>query len=61
MFRIQSDDSIICGLYLITCIENMIAGKMLLDYTNFFSWKTKHDKIVYKYFKDKYGQVLTLD
>ena len=30
----------------------MLAGKTLLDYTNFFS---SNDKVTYKYFKDKYG------
>ena len=34
----------------------MIVGKTLLDYTNLFSLNDyqKNDKIVYKYFKDKY-------
>ena len=56
--RIQSDDSIMCGFYCITVIEYMIAGKNLLDYTNLFSPNDyqKNDKIIYKYFKDKYGE-----
>ena len=34
----------------------MLAGKNLLDYTNLFSPNVykKNDKIIYKYFKDKY-------
>ena len=34
----------------------MLSGKTLLDYTNFFSPNDyqKNDKIIYKYFKDKY-------
>ena len=58
MFRIQSDDSIMRGKNCITFIESMIAGKTFLDYTNLFSPKDyqKNDKIIQKYFKDKYGK-----
>ena len=34
MFRIQNNDSIMCGFYCIAFIEYMLAGKTLLDYTN---------------------------
>ena len=36
----------------------MLAGKTSLDYTNFFSSNDykKNDKIIYKYFTDKYGR-----
>ena len=46
-----------CGFYCIAFIEKL-AGKTLLDYTNFFSPNDykKNDKIIYKYFKDKYGR-----
>ena len=45
-----------CGFYCIAFIEYMLAGKTLLDYTNLFSPKDykKNDKIIDKYFKDKY-------
>ena len=46
IFRIQSDDYIICGFYCIAFIEYMITGKGLLDYQ-------KKNKIIYKYLKDK--------
>ena len=36
-FRIQDNESIMRGLYCITFIEYMLAGKTLLDYTNLFS------------------------
>ena len=38
----------------------MIAGKTLLDYTNFFSPNDfkKNDMIIHKYFKDKRGKPL---
>ena len=53
------DISIICGFYCIDFIEYMLAGKTLLDYTNLFSPNAykKNDKIIYKYFKDKYGRI----
>ena len=46
-----------CGLYCISFKEHMLAGKTLLEYTNLFSPKDykKNYKIIYKYFKDKYG------
>ena len=36
----------------------MLVGKTSLDYTNLFSPKDykKKDKIIYKYFKDRYGK-----
>ena len=54
--RIQDDDSIMCGFYCIAFIEYMLAGKTLLDYTNSISPNDyeKNDKIMHKYFKDKY-------
>ena len=47
-----------CGFYCTAFIEYMTAGKTLLDYTNLFSPNdTKNnDKIIYKYFKKKYGK-----
>ena len=55
IFRIQDNESIMCGFYCIAFIEYMIAGKTLLDYTNLFSPNDykKNDKIIYKYFKDE--------
>ena len=44
-----------CGFYCITFIEYILAGKTLLEYTNLFSPNDyKNNKIIYKYFKDKY-------
>ena len=58
IFRIQDNESIMCGFYYIVFIEYMLAGKTLLGYTNFFSPNDykRNDKIIYKYFKDKYGR-----
>ena len=49
-----------CGFYCIAFIEYMLAGKTLLDYTNLFSPNDykKNDKIIHKYFKEKYGRRL---
>ena len=56
IFRIQDDDSIMCGCYCIAFIEYMLAGKTLLDYINSISPNDyeKNDNIMHKYFKDKY-------
>ena len=35
IFRIQDNESIMCGFYCIAFIEYMVAGKSLLDYTNY--------------------------
>ena len=43
-----------CGVSCIAFIEYMLAIKTLLGYTNLFSPNDRKDKIVYKYFKDKY-------
>ena len=36
-YRIQDNESNMCGFYCIDFIEYMLAGKTLLDYTNLFS------------------------
>ena len=57
-FIIKNNESIMCGFYCISFIEYMLSGEILLDYTNLFSPNDykKNDKIIYKYFKDKYGR-----
>ena len=56
IFRLQDNDSIVCGFYCIAFIEYMLPGKTLLGYTNLFSPNNykKNDKKIYKYFKNKY-------
>ena len=53
--KIQSDDSIF-GFFCIVFIEYMVEGKNMLHYISSFSPNdlTKNDKIIHKYFKDKY-------
>ena len=55
IFRIQDNESIMCGFYCTALIEYMLAGKTLLDYTNLLSPNDykKNDKIIYNYFKNK--------
>ena len=47
-----------CRFYRIAFVEYTLSGKTLLDYTDLFPSKNykKNDKIIYKYFKDKYGK-----
>ena len=56
IFGIQDNKPIICQFYCIAFIEYMLAGKTLSDYTNLLSLNgfKKNDKIIYKFFKDKY-------
>ena len=58
IFRIQDNESIMCGFYCVAFIEYMLPGKSLLDCTNLFSSNDykKNDKIIYKYFKDRYSR-----
>ena len=46
------------GFYCIAFAEHMLPGETLLDYTNLFSSNDykKNDKIIYKYFKDRYDR-----
>ena len=55
IFRVECDHSILCEFYCTAFIEHMLAGKTLLDYTNFFSPNgyENNNKIIYKYFKYK--------
>ena len=53
IYRTQAYNSIMCGYYCIGCIDFMLKGKSLLDYTNLFSPNKyeKNDKIIPKYFQ----------
>ena len=58
IFRIQDDESIMCGFCCIVFIEYMNAGKTLLDYKDllFPNDYKKNDKTIIKYFKNKCGK-----
>ena len=54
IFRVQANNSIMCGYFCIGFIDFMLAGKTLIDYTNLFSPYdfNKNDSIILSYFKD---------
>ena len=55
IFRVQANNSVMCGYFCIGFIDFMLAGKKLTDFTNMFSpydFK-KNDNIILSYFKDE--------
>ena len=54
IYRVQANNSIMCGYFCIEFIDVMLAGKTLTDYTNLFSPYdfNKNDQIILSYFKD---------
>ena len=55
IFRVQANDSVMCGYFCIGFIDFMLAGKKLTDYTSLFSpydFK-KNDDIILIYFKNE--------
>ena len=38
IFRVQANNSVLCGYFCIGFIDFMLPGKKLTDYTNLFSW-----------------------
>ena len=55
IFRVQANDSVMCGYFCIRFIDFMLAGKKLTDYTNLFSPHDfkKNDNIILSYFKNE--------
>ena len=53
IFRVEENDSVMCGYFCIGFIDFMLAGKKLTDYTNLFSPHDlkKNDDIILSYFK----------
>ena len=45
-FRIQTNDSVMCGYFCIGLIDFMLAGKKLSDYTSLFSSYDLKKKII---------------
>ena len=57
IFRIQANNSMMCGYFCIRFIDFMFAGKTLIDYTSLFSFydfKT-NDNIILSYFKNEWS------
>ena len=54
IFRVKTNNSVICGYFCIGFIDFMLAGKKLTDYTSLFSPHDfdKNDQIILSYFKD---------
>ena len=54
IFRIQANNSVMCGYFCIGFIDFILAHKALIDYTNLFSPHDfdKNDQIFFSYFKD---------
>ena len=52
IYRIQANDSIVCGYFCIGFIDFMLKSQSLLDYANLFSPSDyeKNDKITKKFF-----------
>ena len=57
IFRVQANNSIMCGYFCIGFIDFMLAGKKLTDFTSLFSPHDieKNDGIVLSYFKDEWN------
>ena len=55
IFRVQANNSVMCGYFCIRFIDFMLAGKKLTDYTNLFSPHDfkKNDNIILSYFKNE--------
>ena len=53
IFRIQADNSIMCGYFCIGFMDFMFAGKRLIDFSSLFSPYVfkKNDDIILSYFK----------
>ena len=54
IFRVQANNSVMCGYFCIGFIDFILAGKTLIDYTALFSPHDfdKNDQIILSYFKD---------
>ena len=54
IFRVQANNSVMCGYFCIGFIDFILANKKLTDFTNLFSPYDfdKNDQIILSYFKD---------
>ena len=57
IFRVQANNSVMCGYFCIGFIDFMLADKKLTDFTNLFSPHDfeKNEKIILRYFKDEWN------
>ena len=54
IFRVQANNSVMCGYFCIGFYDFMLAGKKLTNFTTLFSPHDfdKNDSIIFRYFKD---------
>ena len=54
IYRVQANNSVMCGYFCTGFIDFLLADKTLTDYTNLFSPYDfdKNDQIIFSYFKD---------
>ena len=59
IFRVQANDSVMCGYFCIGFIDFMLAVKTLIDYTNFFSPYdfNKNDCIILNHINDAWNRL----
>ena len=55
IFRVQANNSVMCGYFCVGFIDFMLAGKKLTDFTSMFSPHDfdKNGGIILSYFKDE--------
>ena len=55
IFRVQANNSVMCGYFCIRFIDFMLAGKKLTDFTSMFSPYDfeKNDHMILSYFRDE--------
>ena len=58
IFRVEANNSVMCGYFCIGFIDLMFAGKTLTDYTSLFLLYDfdKNDQIIFSYFKDAWNR-----
>ena len=58
IYRVQVNNSVMCGYFCIGFIDFILVGKTLIDYTNLFSSYdfNKNDIIILSYFKDAWNR-----
>ena len=54
IYRVQANNSVVCGFFCIGFIDFMLAGKTLIDYTNLYTPYdfNKNESIIFSYFKN---------
>ena len=58
IYRVQANDSVMCGYFCIGFIDFMLAGKTLIDFTTLFSPHDfdTNDQVILSYFEDAWNR-----